>query len=115
MNRTLFIDIDGTLIRHQVFLEKMLSEPPEILPGVDKQLRSWYNEGDAIILTTARPEWAREITEKQLRTIDISYHQLIMDCTNGERILINDEKPTMAVTARAFTVNRNCGLENFIL
>ena len=46
-----------------------------------------------IILTTARPEYLREHTEKELNQNKLNYDRLIMEIERGPRILINDMDP----------------------
>ena len=110
---TILCDIDGSIVKHKETLECMLSGDLEALPGVLTTIELWLQNNCLIFLITARPESARIITEQQLQRIGIKYHQLIMGATNQQRFLINDTKPHMSITARAFTVERNVGLEEF--
>jgi uncharacterized HAD superfamily protein len=113
MKKTLFIDIDGTLVRHKGNLSNVYLEEPELLPGVIDKLNKWNADGHKIILTTGRPESMRKITNEQLEKFGIFYDQLIMGLTRGERIVINDKKPSLDITtASAIQVNRNEGLIN---
>jgi len=113
MKKTLFIDIDGTILKHLGNLSKEILGEPEILPGVLDKLNEWDANGYKIILTTGRKECMRKITEKQLSKVGIFYDQLIMGITRGERILINDIKPNNdMVTASAIQIKRNEGLIN---
>jgi len=113
MKKTLFIDIDGTLVKHQGNLSKMITNEMEILPGVIEKLNEWNEAGNCIILTTGRKETLRKITEEGLLKNGIFYDQLIMGLTRGERVVINDKKPgnDMSV-AYAIQINRNEGLKN---
>ena len=70
------------------------------------------NEGYNIILTTGRKESMRTVTEKQLSEIGIFYDQLIMGIGGGERVLINDMKPTGTQTAYSVNLVRNSGISN---
>ena len=109
--KTLFIDIDGTLIKHTGNLTNEILMEPEILPNVIEKLNEWDGRGFKIILTTGRKESMRKITEEQLSKVGIFYDQLVMGITRGERIIINDKKPgNDMVTVRAIEVNRNKGL-----
>ena len=64
-----------------------------------------------IILTTARPEYLREHTEKQLTKNGIPYHKLIMQIERGPRYLINDMDPNKpGERAIAINVVRNEGI-----
>lgn len=109
--KTLFIDIDGTLIKHTGNLTNEILMEPEILPDVIEKLNEWDGRGFKIILTTGRKESMRKITEEQLSKVGIFYDQLVMGITRGERIIINDKKPgNDMVTVRAIEVPRNEGL-----
>lgn len=113
MKKTLFIDIDGTLIKHTGNLSKQILNEPELLPDVLEKLNQWDMDGHKIILTTGRKESMRKRTEKQLSKLGIFYDQLIMGLNRGERIIINDSKPNMDMkTASAIQINRNEGLTN---
>lgn len=113
MKKTLFIDIDGTLLKHKGNLSTQLLSSPDILPGVLEKLNEWDAEGHKIILVTGRKESMRKLTEKQLLSLGIYYDQLIMGLNRGERILINDSKnDSEMVTAYAIQIKRNEGLIN---
>ena len=43
-----------------------------------------------IIMTTARPESSRKITEEQLERVGLKYDKLIMGLPHAKRIVIND-------------------------
>lgn len=89
---TIFCDIDGTLFKYRKF-ETYKTSDPELLDGVKDKLVQWCNEGHMIILTTARPEYLREHTEKELALHALPYHRLIMEIERGPRFLINDMDP----------------------
>lgn len=46
-----------------------------------------------IILTTARPEYLRDHTIKELESHEIPYDRIIMQIERGPRFLINDTDP----------------------
>ena len=111
--KTIFCDIDGTLIKHHGSLSKQITTNPEVLEGVIDKLDDWDRRCYNIILTTGRKESLRSLTEKQLRDIGIVYDQLIMGIGGGARILINDLKPdSNNPTARAINLERNKGIKN---
>jgi hypothetical protein len=115
VSKTIFLDIDGSILYHRHDLEGMLGTEPEILPGVGWQLTLWSRDGTVVILTSARPESSRARTIEQLETVGIRqgehFRDLILGITAGERWLINDQKPHQSVTARAFSIPRNKGLD----
>ena len=112
--KTIFCDIDGTLIKHHGSLSKQITHKPEILEGVIEKFDEWDRKCYNIILTTGRKESLRRITENQLAELGLAYDQLIMGIGGGPRILINDMKPHRPemLTAEAITIERNKGLED---
>ena len=108
--KTIFIDIDGTLLKHRGNLHDIITLDPEVLPSVIEKLVEWRRDGHYIVLTTARAEGTRLVTEHQLAKCGIFYDQLIMGLTNGPRILINDKKADVATTASSFSIKRDKGL-----
>ena len=111
--KTIFIDIDGTLLYHHGLIKQQSTIPPQILPGVLEKFEEWNKKGYKIIVVTGRRESERIDTEAQLRLIGIVYDLLIMNAGSGERILINDIKPgTTDSTAIAICVNRNDGIKD---
>ncbi len=110
--KTVFCDIDGTLLHHSGNILENLSQQP-ILANVAETIRQWDKLNYTIILTTGRKESTRSLTEKQLQDAGIVYHQLIMNLPNGPRVIINDKKEHgIENTAYAINVVRNEGLAN---
>jgi hypothetical protein len=89
--KTLFVDIDGTLVTNS-----SIQFPPYVGSGQPlvnniECLRNLYNEGKVyIILTTSRPEFLRETTVKEMEKHGMPYDQLIMGLPHCNRIVIND-------------------------
>jgi len=111
--KTLFIDIDGTLLYHHGFPGEQSLRPSVVLPGVIKKLAEWESKGYKFILVTGRKESEREGTVKQLAAVGIQYDQLIMGINRGDRVIINDMKPfSIDPTAVAISLVRNEGIEN---
>ena len=117
MEKTIFLDIDGCIFKHKGNLSNQILEITELLPGVTEKINEWNAEDHKIILVTGRKESMRKFTEEQLLKHGIFYDQLIMGITGGERVLINDTKPTKKLipTAVAITVERNKGLKSIII
>jgi len=111
--KTIFCDIDGTLIEHSVPWECSTPEyEMKLLPGTINKLAEWDRKGYNIILTTGRRESLRKITEEQLSKLGIFYDYLLMGIGGGERILINDMKPNGMITATAINIDRNQGINH---
>jgi uncharacterized HAD superfamily protein len=111
--KTIFSDIDGTLIE-QVRFEDLNPNIANVLPGVAEKMNEWYEAGHYIVLTTARPENLRLITKQQMETAGIRYHQLVMGIGREERILINNNSKgePNAPRAMAVAVGRDAGFNN---
>ncbi len=108
--KTIFCDIDGTILVHLHKISQVLQHDGELLVGVRDKFDEWDSKGHHIVLTTARKESARAHTVKQLADAGIIYDQLIMGITSGVRVLINDKKlPTDADRARGVNVITNQG------
>ena len=112
--KTIFCDIDGTLVEHN---------PPhvvakdghclQLLPGTIEKLQEWDKNGYNIILTTGRKESMRDVTVKQLEQVGIFYDHLIMGIGGGTRIIINDLKPNNdSSTAFAINIKRDHGIQD---
>jgi mannose-6-phosphate isomerase-like protein (cupin superfamily) len=109
--KTIFCDIDGTLIKHTGDIIENYNQPSDILEGVAKNIRQWEKLNYKIILTTGRKECLRKKTEEQLINNGIIYDYLIMGLTNGPRVLINDKKINgIENMAYAINLTRNKGL-----
>ena len=112
MKKTIFLDIDGCLIKHNGNLSEQILKTPTLLPGTIEKINEWEADEHKIILTTGRKESMRKVTEEMLTSLGIFYDQLVMGCNRGERIIINDDKPNNPEiqTARAIQLKRNKGI-----
>lgn len=89
--KTWIFDIDGTIIKHNSHLEESGNI---LLSGVQDFFKK-IPETDKIIFVTARESEYKKSTEAFLKKHKIRFDTIIYDCPNGERILINDEKPDL--------------------
>ena len=63
--KTIFSDIDGTLVKHvSPFKSSMPGHFMELLPGTLEKLQEWDMKGYCIILTTGR----KEAAERKLKS-----------------------------------------------
>ena len=113
MNKTIFSDIDGTLV-HQVPFESIDPFNSKALPGVVDKMISWFKSGHHIVLTTARPESLRHETIQEMDILGIPFHQLVMGIGRAERILINNksDKNPSEVRALGIVVEKNSGFDS---
>lgn len=116
--QTYFIDIDGTLVHHKreeeleqlLFLDNdKMESMEELLPHVADFWES-IKPYDLIIITTARSEKYRKITEKLFKKFNMRYDQLIMDLRTGPRVVINDTPDMSFQKAVGINVKRDEGL-----
>lgn len=102
--KTIFSDIDGTLIE-QVRFEDLDANIVNVLPGVAEKMNEWYEAGHHIVLTTARPWNLELVTKQQMETAGIRYHQIVMGIGREERILINNNSSKDEERNRALSVS----------
>ena len=107
LGHTWVLDFDGTLVEHNGYK----TGEDKFLPGAKEFLQS-IPKDDFVLILTAREKEAREKTEKFLKKNGIRYNEILFEMPMGERILINDNKPSGLRCAYAITPNRNQGLEN---
>jgi hydroxymethylpyrimidine pyrophosphatase-like HAD family hydrolase len=110
-NPTLFVDIDGTLVKYRKFnelSESVLTPIQDVVDFVNEQ----YDNGAIIIITTARPSSYNLFTKQELEKIGVKYHQIVMDCGRGTRVVLNDMDPENPIQ-RAVGINfvRDGGFE----
>jgi hypothetical protein len=112
-NPTLFVDIDGTLVKYRKFSEIETSEAEPIQDVVD-YINNHYDSGSVIIITTARPEKYKQLTIDELNKVGVKFNKLITDCGRGTRVILNDLDPGNPEIRRAVGINlvRNEGLKN---
>ena len=90
LGHTWILDLDGTIVKHNGY---KIDGIDTFLPGAKEFLAS-IPEKDMIIFLTSRKEEYREITEHFLKENNIRYDHIIFGAPYGERILINDDKPS---------------------
>jgi uncharacterized HAD superfamily protein len=100
--KTWLIDIDGTIVKHNGYK----NGKDILLEGV-KDFFDQLDKRDSVILLTARSEEFREITEEFLQVNHIRYDKIIFGLPTGERILINDNKPSGLVMGHVFNKERD--------
>ena len=105
--KVVILDFDGTLVEHNGYK----TGNDEFLPGAKEFLQSIPAE-DYVLITTAREKEAREKTIEFLNANGIRYNEILFEMPMGERILINDDKPSGLRCAHCITPKRNQGLES---
>jgi len=109
-NPTLFVDIDGTIVKYRKFDELATAVLTPIQDVID-YVNDHYNSGSVIIITTARPSSYELMTKQELEKLGVKYHQIVMDCGRGTRVILNDKDPENPELDRAVGINltRNMG------
>jgi len=112
LGKTWIFDLDGTLVKHNGYkidgIDTLLDGAREFLSNIP--------ETDMILIITARKSEYAEMTESYLKEKQIRYDYIIYDAPYGERILVNDRKPTGLKTAIAINTDRDIFMnENFVV
>lgn len=105
--KTWIFDVDGTLVIHNGHLQ---AGGDKLLPGV-AELFGKIPETDKIILLTARKDEYRERLVEFLKLQGLRFDVLLTGIPQGERILINDKKPSGLLTAYAVNKGRDTPLD----
>lgn len=103
LGHTWILDLDGTIVKHNGYI---IDGCDTFLEGAEKFLRS-IPESDMIIFLTSRTDNEKDLTEKFLRDKKLRYNQIIFNAPYGERILINDTKPSGLETAISVNMKRD--------
>lgn len=103
LGHTWILDLDGTLVKHNGY---KLDGRDTFLDGALAFLNSIPKE-DMIVFVTSRKEEHREMTESFLRDNAVRFDHIIFNAPYGERILINDRKPSGLDTAIAVNLERD--------
>lgn len=101
--KTWIFDVDGTLVKHNGYL---IDGYDTLLDGV-KETFNKIDNSDIIILLTAREEKYIDDLKQFLEKNSIRYNYLLSDIPVGERLLINDNKPSGLITAYAINKKRD--------
>ena len=108
LKHTWFIDIDGTIFKHNGY---KLDGHDSVLPGV-KEFFEKIPKGDLVILVTSRTDEYKDSTIKSLKDNNIVFDEIIFNAPYGERIVINDNKPSGLITGKCINTKRDEGLDN---
>ncbi len=105
--KTWIFDLDGTLVRHNGY---KLDGKDSLLAGMKEYIRSIPPE-DKIFIFTSRTDEYKEETVRFLDENDIRYDDIFFNMPMGERIVVNDRKPSGIDMAFAI----NCERDNTVL
>ncbi len=105
--KTWLFDLDGTLVRHNGHLTEGRDT---LLAGV-REFFAQISKDDKVVLLTARSGDEVASVREFLAQNGLQIHAIISDLPFGERILINDTKPSGLKTAYAINKARDEALE----
>lgn len=101
LKHTWLLDIDGTLVKHNGY---KIDGYDTLLDGV-KEFFETLSPDDKVVLLTARKEEFLPALKDFLAQNNIRYDFLLTDMPMGERILVNDRKPSGL--DMSFAINKN--------
>lgn len=101
--KTWIVDLDGTIVKHNGYL---LDGKDTLLKGVKEYFAAIPKE-DYVLILTSRTEEYREMTVCFLEEQGIRYDQIMFGMPMGERIVLNDRKPSGLAMAVAVNVDRD--------
>lgn len=103
LGHTWILDLDGTIVKHNGY---KIYGKDIFLDGAKEFLES-IPQKDMIIFVTSRTEEYRELTESFFKDNGIRYDYIIFGAPYGERILINDKKPSGLSMSYTINVERD--------
>lgn len=101
--KTWIFDLDGTIVKHNGYKTDGIDS---LLPGAREYLETIPPE-DKIIFLTSREEKYRETTVRFLTDHGIRYDGILFELPVGERIVVNDRKPSGIEMAVALNMDRD--------
>lgn len=101
--KTWIFDLDGTLLKHNGY---KIDGYDTLHPGVKEYIDS-IPGADYILILTSRTEEYRNLTIDFLKKHDIRYDEILFNIPMGERIIVNDRKPSGIDMAVAINLERD--------
>ncbi len=101
--KTWIFDLDGTLLKHNGY---KLDGKDTLLPGAKGYVNAIPPE-DKIVIFTSRTEEYREQTIRFLAESGLRYDEILFHMPMGERIVVNDRKPSGIDMAVAINCERD--------
>ena len=103
LSHTWILDLDGTLLKHNGYKidgrDSVIDNAMEFLNSIPPS--------DFVIIVTSRTEEYREATITYLKENNIRYDHIIFNAPYGERIIINDRKPSGLDMAKSINIDRD--------
>ena len=108
LGKTWILDLGGTLVKHNGY---KIDGKDTWLKGA-KEFLLKIPQTDTIVLLTSRTDNEKKLTEEFLEEHGIRYNSIIYNAPYGERILVNDKKPSGLLTAIAINTDRDKFMED---
>jgi len=103
LGHTWILDLDGTIVKHNGYkldgYDTLLDGALSFMQGIP--------DDDMIVFITSRKTEQKKRTEDFLKENNIRHDHIIYNAPYGERVLINDSKPSGLKTAVAVNVKRD--------
>lgn len=103
LGHTWVLDLDGTIVKHNGY---KIDGKDSLLPGA-KEFINRLPEKDMVVFLTSRTNEYKEQTIEYLNNEKIRYDHIIFNAPYGERIIVNDRKPSGLEMSKAVNVNRD--------
>ncbi len=100
---TWILDVDGTIVKHNGY---KIDGYDTLLAGVKEFFASLPSQDRVILLTARKAEYLPALKEFLTKN-QIRYDHIITDVPMGERILVNDNKPSGLKCAYAVNKERD--------
>ena len=101
--KTWIFDLDGTLLKHNGY---KIDGIDTLLDGAKESVDVIPDE-DYILILTSRTDEYREMTIGFLKENGIRYDEILFNMPMGERIVVNDRKPSGIDMAVAINIDRD--------
>lgn len=101
--KTWVFDLDGTLLKHNGY---KIDGIDTVLPGTLEYLDTIPQE-DRIVIFTSRTDEYRQMTLDFLKEKGIRYDEILFNMPMGERIIVNDRKPSGLDMSIAMNIDRD--------
>lgn len=101
--KTWVFDLDGTLLKHNGY---KIDGADTVLPGTLEYLATIPSE-DKIVIFTSRTDEFKQMTIDFLRDSGVRYDEILFNMPMGERILVNDRKPSGLDMSVAINMDRD--------
>ena len=101
--KTWIFDLDGTLLKHNGY---KIDGRDTLLPGAREYVDSIPND-DYILILTSRTDEYKDMTLRFLDDNGIRYDEILFNMPYGERIIVNDRKPSGIDMSVAINLDRD--------